>query len=71
MNMPVFGREGLFLPNFLEATMRLTFATRFVLAREIHKLLASSRRGPEISRLYNRSLIGEVIHDLGGLAGEW
>ncbi|MBI3727064.1 MAG: hypothetical protein HY254_01900 [Burkholderiales bacterium] len=51
--------------------MRLTFATRFVLAREIHKLLASSRRGPEISRLYSRSLIGEVIHDLGGLAGEW
>lgn len=50
--------------------MRLTFASRFVLAREIHKLLASSRRGPTMSRLYCRSLLGEVIHDLGGIAGE-
>lgn len=51
--------------------MRLTFATRFVLAREIHKELASSRRGPMMSRLYSQALIGEMIHDLGGMAGEW
>lgn len=51
--------------------MRLTFASRFVLAREVHRLLASTRRGPDMSRWYSKCLLGEVLHDLGGLAGEW
>lgn len=59
------------MPKFFGVTMRLTFASRFVLARAIHKELKSLQHGPQISRLYSQALIGEMIHDLGGLAGEW
>ncbi len=51
--------------------MRLTFASRFVLARAIRKELVSSYHGPIICCLYSQALIGEMIHDLGGMAGEW
>ena len=69
--MPAFRREGLFLPKFLEVNMRLTFASRFVLARAIRKELKALNNGPQICRLYSQALIGEMIHDLGGMAGEW
>ena len=72
MNMPVFRREGLFLPvTFGGRYMRLTFASRFVLARAIRKELKALNNGPQICRLYSQALIGEMIHDLGGMAGEW
>ncbi|MBC3911576.1 hypothetical protein [Undibacterium umbellatum] len=51
--------------------MRLTFASRFVLARAIHKELKALQHGSQICRLYSQALIGEMIHDLGGMAGEW
>lgn len=51
--------------------MRLTFASRFVLARAIRKELKALNHGPQICRFYSQALIGEMIHDLGGMAGEW
>lgn len=51
--------------------MRLTFASRFVLAKAIRKELKALNNGPQICRLYSQALIGEMIHDLGGMAGEW
>lgn len=51
--------------------MRLTFASRFALARAIRQELKALNHGPQICRLYSLALIGELIHDLGGMAGEW
>jgi hypothetical protein len=72
--MPVFRRAGSFFALFLVMTMPLSQFSRFAIARTLRDYVQLAERVRVLTNAdfnYCGVEISYLIHDLGGMAGEW